>query len=140
MTTTTFSPFAQNVTEPHRIRCAHCHGVHETVAEVRHCSTVTMRHPVTEDGVYRHKGSQGDEIYKVQVSQMSGRLYAKRLEDGGFTYAPGAIRHLFADEKMTLEQAKEYGQLYGVCCRCGRVLTDEESIAAGIGPICASKF
>jgi hypothetical protein len=27
----------------------------------------------------------------------------------------------------------------GVCCRCGRVLTTPESIAAGIGPVCATK-
>lgn len=30
-------------------------------------------------------------------------------------------------------------KLYGVCCRCGRTLTDENSISEGIGPICATK-
>lgn len=38
-----------------------------------------------------------------------------------------------------LSDAK-YGSLYGICCVCGRTLTDESSIAAGIGPICSQKF
>jgi hypothetical protein len=41
---------------------------------------------------------------------------------------------------MSLEDGKKYGKLYGVCCVCGRVLTDENSIQAGIGPVCANKF
>ena len=32
-----------------------------------------------------------------------------------------------------------YGHELGVCGRCGRTLTDEESRAAGIGPVCAGK-
>lgn len=83
------------------------------------------------------------EIYKVQTAvHGSGRLYAKRLDENGtFIHAPGAIRKLAAEgRKMTLKEAKEYGALYGTCVRCGRTLTDENSIAAGIGPICAEKF
>lgn len=33
-----------------------------------------------------------------------------------------------------------YGQLVGVCGSCGARLEDENSVAAGIGPICASKW
>lgn len=36
--------------------------------------------------------------------------------------------------------AKDYGKRVGVCSCCGRELTDPESIAAGIGPICATKW
>lgn len=86
----------------------------------------------------------GPNIFKVQRSPQTGRLYAKRLDgkgdDWGFVYAPGAIRSLSTETVMTLEQAKEFGVLYGTCCRCGRTLTDEGSIAAGIGPVCASYF
>ena len=32
-----------------------------------------------------------------------------------------------------------YGLEIGACGRCGRTLTDEESRAAGIGPVCAQK-
>jgi hypothetical protein len=40
---------------------------------------------------------------------------------------------------MTVEEAKAFGLLYGRCIVCGRTLTDEKSIADGIGPICAAK-
>jgi hypothetical protein len=41
---------------------------------------------------------------------------------------------------MSLEEAKAFGRLYGVCVRCGATLTDEQSIEAGIGPVCAGRF
>lgn len=96
--------------------------------------------PVTEAGMYR---TPAGEIFKVQVAvHGSGQLYAKRLDSDtkSFEYAPGALRQLTADMRMTLAQAKEYGALYGVCCVCSRTLTDEKSIEAGIGPVCASRI
>lgn len=96
------------------------------------------------EGMHRHEG----KIYKVQVAHhRSGRPYAKRLvvdedEDGRavFEYAPGVVRGLSAETLMSLQEAKYYGALYGVCVVCGRTLTDEGSIAAGIGPVCAGRF
>lgn len=90
----------------------------------------------------------GDEIFKVQKAvHGSGHLYAKRLVAGEgygskarFEYAPGALKVLSVDTLMTLEEAKAWGALYGTCCVCGRTLTDEGSIEAGIGPVCAKKF
>jgi hypothetical protein len=35
--------------------------------------------------------------------------------------------------------SRRYGQELGVCGRCGRTLTDEESRAYGIGPVCRDK-
>lgn len=90
-----------------------------------------------EDGMY----VLGERIIKVQEARNgSGNLYAKELIDGSFEYVPGLIRKMKDARRMTLEEAKAYGKLYGVCCVCGRDLTDEASIAAGIGPICAGKF
>lgn len=95
-----------------------------------------------EDGMYR----LDDVIYKVQHAvHGSGRQYAKELvqyADGswGFEFARGMVYKLRPEHKMTIEEAKEFGALYGTCCVCGRTLTDEKSIEAGIGPICASKF
>lgn len=98
---------------------------------------------VSLEGMHRLDG----EIYKVQVAvHGSGNEYAKLLvlqgdgDKGKFEYAPGAIRKLSPQTKMTLEEAKEFGRLYGVCCQCGATLTDENSIAEGIGPVCAGKF
>jgi hypothetical protein len=95
-----------------------------------------------EDGMYRFDG----RIFKVQHAvHGSGRQYAKELvqfddDSWGFEIARGMVYKLRPEHKMTLEEAKEFGALYGTCCVCGRTLTNEESIEAGIGPICASKF
>lgn len=46
-------------------------------------------------------------------------------------------------ERIAQDPAKEarlYGRLTGVCCCCGRELTDPESIALGIGPICEANW
>jgi hypothetical protein len=93
-----------------------------------------------EAGMYR----VGDVVYKVQKSRQSGRMYAKRLVvhgsgDASFEYDSGAVRKITPDDRMSLEDAKEFGHVYGVCCNCGATLTDEKSIAAGIGPVCATK-
>lgn len=116
---------------------------------------------VNHDGIYR---APDGTIYKVQEARTTnGALYAKRLDvaacpigtrcghptvtddtgthfHGHFTYAPGAIHTLAADMRLTLEEAAAFGKLYGVCCACGRDLTDETSIARGIGPICGGRF
>lgn len=97
-----------------------------------------------EDGMYLRDGI----IYKVQHAvHGSGKQYAKQLvrdeddaTDWHFEYAVGMVYKLGPSMKMSLEQAKEFGALYGTCCVCGRTLTDENSIEAGIGPICASRF
>lgn len=111
--------------------------------------------PVTEPGLYRKATATGqDSIYKVQRSKQSGGLYAKvlmpiggkRLTESGevvnweFQYDRGAIRSLRASDRMTLEQAKAFGIRFGVCCVCGRTLVDAESVAQGIGPVCAGRF
>jgi len=93
-------------------------------------------------GMYRKDGT----IFKVQIAvHGSGRLYAKRLvlnSDGGvhFEYAAGAVRMLTIQDRMSIEDAKAFGVLYGTCCVCGRTLTDEVSIANGIGPVCAKRY
>lgn len=39
-----------------------------------------------------------------------------------------------------LDAAIKYGRLTGSCSCCGRTLTDKDSVAMGIGPICQAKF
>lgn len=105
-----------------------------------------------EEGMYRDPAT-GD-IYKVQIAHHgSGKPYAKKLVkldtvktkgkkeySHDFEYAPGAINRIQAAWRMTKEEAVEWGQLYGACCRCGTILTDERSIEAGIGPVCSGKI
>lgn len=102
----------------------------------------TTRHPQAvevEAGIYLVDG----DVVKVQKAvHGSGHMYAKVLnpETAKFEFVSGAIRRVRPEHKMTLDQAKEYGALYGICCNCGRTLTDETSIERAIGPKCAKRF
>lgn len=107
-------------------------------------TTVPADDKVTEAGMYRNPKT--DEIFKVQVAvHGSGHLYAKRLVVEGegddaevyFEMARGAIFKLRASMKMTMEEAKAFGALYGTCISCARTLTDEDSIYNGYGKKCA---
>jgi hypothetical protein len=115
---------------------------------------------VTEDGVYQRTRDQA--IFKVKVAvHGSGQLYASRLiltdcpepatckrghddgrqhRHGRFEYEAGAIHTLQAVERLTEHDARVYGRLYGVCVFCGTTLTDERSIALGMGPWCRAKY
>jgi hypothetical protein len=107
--------------------------------------------PVTEEGMYR---TPNGEIYKVvRAVHGSGRLYAKKMvklaeprpyrngfRSFDFVTQPGMLRRLSSGMRMTLEEAKTWGQIYGACCVCGAVLTDETSIELGIGPKCGNRI
>jgi len=93
-------------------------------------------------GIYRLP--EDGTIVKVQKAvHGSGKLYAKRLVEatGKFAYEPGLVFQVqAAGVKLTLADAQQYGKLYGMCVVCARTLTDETSIADGIGPVCKKKF
>ena len=118
----------------------------EVAEDIRARSNVSAAIPgeqVTE-GMYQ---APDGAIFKVQVAKLgSGHLYAKRLvvdeEDRtvSFEYLKGGLRLIKAEWRMTVEQAAAFGKLYGICCVCGKDLTDEKSIAAGIGPVCILKL
>lgn len=111
-------------------------------------ATTTKPASIASEGMYRNPDTGA--IYKVQRAvHGSGRNYAKELlelpvRDGKktheFVIARGMVYKLKPEWKMTLEEAKVWGALYGSCCVCGRTLTCEDSIELGIGPVCATKF
>ncbi len=152
------------LTRFHRLTAPQAKGVLNCMlAEARRNTTpkaspVPAAKLVLEDGMYRMDGT----IYKVQHAvHGSGNQYAKELirteaveasagsfqygpieaKPAGFTfaYAQGAVSKLRPEHRMTLEEAKAFGALYGVCCVCGATLTDEKSIANGIGPVCEGR-
>lgn len=70
-----------------------------------------------------------------------GAVYGQRTNygsqrPGGF-YSGKIVSQLEAIMADPQEAMKEYGRLTGTCGNCGRKLEDENSVAAGIGPICA---
>lgn len=91
---------------------------------------------VTEAGIYQ----VGDDVYKVQKSRQSGRLYAQKLVDGRFDYDAGwgAMKFLRASHRMTTEQAAAFGQRFGMCVN-GHPLSDRTSRYFGYGESCASR-
>lgn len=110
-----------------------------------------------EDGIYVVDGDGDSKIYKVYQTQR-GISCVKQLaidwdlvndksgEEPGhnpaeWQYLGRTDRHLpAAARKMSIDEAKQFGKIYGFCVRCGRTLTDETSIAEGIGPVCAGKW
>jgi hypothetical protein len=99
--------------------------------------------PVTEVGMYLN--AEG-VAFRVKMSKSTGRLYAERFVPEAearadrFVYEGGAVYRLDASMRMTLEQAKALGAQYAQCCVCGRNLTADQSVEAGIGPICAGRL
>lgn len=96
--------------------------------------------PISEDGIYVFEG----ETYKIQWNRDETHLYGKRMIVEGnsvfWRYEAGIPMAIAGARKLTLEEAKEFGKLYGSCIVCSRKLTNEESIVAGIGPICAGRL
>lgn len=99
----------------------------------------------TEDGVkffkvdvVREDGNKWDGWVFVRA-QASDDLYRIGSQRPGETYmgkAADALAEIVKDEQAAFAL---YGHELGKCGVCGRTLTDEESRARGIGPVCAAK-
>lgn len=89
-----------------------------------------------DEGMYR----VGDDIFKVYRTRETNRLVTKTLTEDGFEYTGmKPLSFITAEHRMTLDEAKAYGKVTGTCCVCSRKLTNEKSIAEGIGPVCGGR-
>jgi len=107
----------------------------------------------TEAGLKRPKMHLGDFLFKLapKTGRNAGAIYVTeegeylgKIADGMFQAArdcteaqKAAIVEVCADPEKA---AKAFGQETGRCSCCGRELTDPESIANSIGPICAEHY
>lgn len=91
------------------------------------------------EGFYR---ANNGNIFQVFTARNGAHLLAKVLiEDSGeWEYKGAASRFVKADQRMTLAEAQDYGKRTGRCMVCTRKLTNPESVANGIGPVCARRF
>lgn len=70
--------------------------------------------------------------------------YAGKILNGAYAATSAApadtLARLAAVAADPVGEATRYGRLTGRCSCCSRPLSDPESVAAGIGPICSSKW
>lgn len=101
--------------------------------------------PKTVANVERGTYEYNSRFYLVTKARGSNRLYAQLLvplAQGKVAkrYAPGIYSKLTPDMKLSEAKARNFGMAYGVCCMCGRLLSDPESIKNGIGPVCGKRY
>lgn len=132
----------------------------KVAVEAEHVAAQSKAAIATTDGMFK----KGDTFYKLRFAK-TGRLWAHRLVflltpeqlkakqeadiANGVEDKTSYVKFKFAgspqtlgireDMKLTHEDAKAFGALYGMCCNCGRLLTNEVSIYLGIGPVCGGR-
>ena len=92
------------------------------------------------------------DVFQVVISK-TGNAYAKICRsrafineigeveyDLWFVYAPGAASKLDISDKMTREQARDFGVKYHKCVRCHRNLSRADSIERMMGAVCYRKM
>jgi len=81
---------------------------------------------------------------RLYVVDTSSDEYLGKIEGGKWYPTKAApattVDVLQAIAADPLKAAVEFGRKTGICCCCGRELTDPSSVEAGIGPICATKW
>jgi hypothetical protein len=95
--------------------------------------------PTIKEGVYYFKGLY---VKVVRAIHGSRKLYGKVFDPESkiWKYSPGILVSLQSCHKLSLDEARKFGELYGRCVICGRTLTDDESIEAGMGIVCRKNF
>ena len=98
----------------------------------------TPKTPLVDVGFYLYDGT----VYRVVPNQAKTSRYAKRLNytTGTWEYAAGGVGRLTTGDALTTEQAAALGHQYGRCVCCGAELSDPDSVARGIGPVCAKRL
>jgi Family of unknown function (DUF6011) len=90
---------------------------------------------------FKTQGTTKVKFMKLKETQVYDYKTGQYLPKGQWVYAGSkytAKKMLAGQSKLTMEQAAKIGKQVGFCIRCGRTLTDPESVANGIGPVCAT--
>lgn len=104
--------------------------------------------PALDDGMYRVDTTfikvyhtvhgANAQVAKVLVVEATANADGTTTFTGEWDYRGKAgLKGLTAANKLTEDEAKTFGQVYGFCCRCAKTLTQEESLYVGYGPTCA---
>ena len=127
-----------------------CKQASNLIGHLLECPKITPEAPVTPvaadvpEGRYAVELNGALRFYVVQYGKgrWSGRVFVSRQSSDNLLKisaheAHEARRAIAQDARAAMVR---YGRELGVCGVCGRALTDEESRAAGVGPICAARI
>jgi hypothetical protein len=91
-----------------------------------------------EVGAYLHDGI----VYSVRKNSGSGRLHAFSFnaDRKQWVFVRDMVYKITQEERLTLAQAMQFGASTGYCVHCGRTLTVQKSVVAGMGRVCATKY
>lgn len=85
-------------------------------------------------------GRNAGSLYVKWQGQYVGKLIDKTFHPAWGVKAEPILADLLEIAASPANVLRAKGQSTGKCCCCGRILTDPASIAAGIGPICATSW
>lgn len=92
-----------------------------------------------EDGqTYRAPDGRTFHVYQGQAGHLLAKLW--NAADDAFGYFGAANRLPAGLVQLTTEELQAFGRATGTCAVCMRHLTDDESVARGIGPVCYSRM
>lgn len=99
---------------------------------------------LTPDFQFKKASALGRNPGAIYVTDRGTDLYLGKIIDGQFHPArectPEMQARVMECCKNPLEAVLAFARLTGQCGVCARKLTDAESVARGIGPICADKY
>jgi hypothetical protein len=109
------------------------------------CTTADTVTPVGQPGVglYQHDDGLVRKLYMTQNDRLACKLLHVHGTTGSFQYEKGGTRTVSnalaagTAHVMTQDEAAAFGRQHSFCCNCALDLTDDRSLAAGYGPVCA---
>jgi len=87
-----------------------------------------------------HGVNAGHLYVKTEGGTYQGKITPDNVFKPAYEVSFTTLEALKAIAANPKEMAVKYGRITSSCSCCGRELTDPNSIAAGIGPICANKW
>lgn len=97
--------------------------------------SIRIEHWATPDGQGELRVRQGRYPAGIRLGAIRQGQFHSRPEA-----TPAHIATLSEFDTDVAQGAKVYGRAFGHCCFCGLTLTDQPSVEAGYGPVCAGRW
>ncbi len=136
----------------HTIKCGSCKGTHATAFDVRCCylsknaptpvpaAPVRLDFSAIPDGNYAVRQDGVVKFYRVSTKGRFKNVQVRASDALHMQYGKAGIAILHRIVAAGLEASQMlFATELGCCWMCGKTLTDEESRAQGVGPICREK-